>query len=251
MLDRRAWLISGVIILIAAGAYLLWLYRPKATYSARSLSAAQHHAEDAAKNKAQSLHIEGCREDFIVSPGELIEPRVVPGSSLNRFTSVYGSEPNRPDSSTYLWDQEAFTLTAINPNEKAAPESLRISVKGHHIVETLDGVELGLDSFSRIFGKMQDKKVEIHERILKDDKNWTLIVTIDSACSPKFRSEYTRTLPRNPETDREITQLPPAPGLDPGVPRSDIFMNKVVYDYAMVPSNGQDDSAAGNLSEHD
>jgi hypothetical protein len=129
--------------------------------------------------------------------------------------------------------------------------SLQISVKGRHVVETLDGVELGLDSFGRIFSKMQDKKVEIHERMLKDDKNWTLIVTLYSACGRKYLSEYTRTLPRDPETDREITQLPISPGLDPGVLRSDIFLNKVVYDYTMQPANGSNQSTQGAPSEHE
>jgi hypothetical protein len=146
---------------------------------------------------------------------------------------------------------DAFTLTAIGPNEKAAPDSLQISVKGRHIVETLDGVELGLDSFSRILSKMQDKKVEIHERILKDDKNWTYVLSLYSACGKNFLSEYTRTLPRDPQTDHQITSLPPAAGLDPGLLRSDVFMNKVAYDYAMKVSGGNDDSNEGSPAEHD
>jgi hypothetical protein len=240
MLDYRAWIIAVSLLLTAAGAYLLWLYRPKATYTARSLTAA--HSE------AKNLHVEGCREDFIASPGELIEPLAVPGDSLDQFRTLYGKEPKRSDDNIHIWDQEAFSLGL---SDMGNDSSLQISVKGRHVVETLDGVELGLDSFGRIFSKMQDKKVEIHERLLKDDKNWTLIVTLYSACGRKFRSEYIRTLPRDPETDRQITQLPPAPGIDPGVLRSDVFMNKVVYDYTMVPSNGSNQSTQGAPSEHD
>jgi hypothetical protein len=241
-LDPRAWILAGAILLVVGIAYVIWLNRPHATYTARSLSAAH--------GTTGSLHVEGCHEDFITSPGELIEPRVVPGSPVNLFVSTYG-DPRRPDSSTYLWDMDAFTLEATAANERADPESLQLSVKGHHIVETLDGVELGLDSFSRILSKMQDKKVEIHERIFKDDKNWTYVLTIYSACGKSFRSEYTRTLPRDPTTDHQITSLPPTAGVDPGVLRSDVFLNKVVYDYAMLPSNGSDKSTEGQPAGHD
>jgi len=245
MLDRRAWIISGLIILLAAGAYLLWLYRPKATYNARSLSASGRPLDSSSKPVTQSLHVEGCREDFIVSPGELIEPRIVPDAPLAQWNSIYGKPASRQKDGSYIWNLEQFSLAGAG----ASTDPLRISVKGQHIIETLDGIELGLDSFSRIFSKMQDKKVEIHERILKDDKNWTLVVTLDSACARKYRSEYTRTLPRDPETDRKISQLASVPSS--GMLRSDVFMNKVVYDYALVLSNGNNQSSVGQPSEHE
>jgi hypothetical protein len=91
--DFRAWIIAGVIVVVAAGAYAIWVKRPRAAYTARSLSASH--------GSTGSLHVEGCHEDFITSPGELIEPRVVPGNSVTQFVSTYG-QPNRPDSGTYL-----------------------------------------------------------------------------------------------------------------------------------------------------
>lgn len=239
MLDYRAWIAAALLLLAAAGAYVYWLYRPKATYTARSLTAPH--------SNTKSLHVEGCQEDFIASPGELIEPLTVPGAPLDQFTKAYGPPDLHTTDGSYSWKEEAFELTSTPPPD----EAIRISVNGRHVVETLDGVELGLDSFGRIFSKMQDKKVEIHERLLKGDKTWTLIVTLYSACGRKYRSEYIRTLPRDPETDREITQLPPSPGLDPGVLRSDIFMNKVAYDYAMVPSNGRNEIPEGQPAEHE
>jgi hypothetical protein len=32
--------------------------------------------------------------------------------------------------------------------------------------------------------------------------------------------------------------------------RSGAFMNKVIYDYSLVPSGGKDEPAAGNPAEH-
>lgn len=239
MLDYRAWIAAALLLLAGAGAYVYWLYRPKATYTARSLTAPH--------SNTKSLHVEGCQEDFIASPGELIEPLTIPGAPLDQFTKAYGEPAEHAKDGSNIWKEEAFVLTST----PSPTEAINISVNGRHVVESLDGVELGLDSFGRIFSKMQDKKVEIHERLLKDDKNWTLIVTLYSACDSKFRSEYTRTLPRDPETDREITQLPPSPNLDPNVLRSDVFMNKVAYDYTMVPSNGTNESKEGQPSEHE
>lgn len=244
MLDYRAWIAAALLLLAGAGAYVYWLYRPKATYTARSLTAPH--------SNTKPLHVDGCQEDFITSPGELVEPLVIPGAPLDQFTKAYGEPTEHAaehtrDGGSYTWKEEAFVLTSTPPPS----EAISISVNGRHVVETLDGIELGLDSFGRIFSKMQDKKVEIHERLLKDDKNWTLTVTLYSACGHKFRSEYTRTLPRDPETDRQITHLPPSPNLDPNVLRSDVFMNKVAYDYAMVPSNGKNESTIGQPSEHE
>ena len=251
MLDYRAWIIAGLILLTAAGAYVIWLFRPKATYNARSLSASQHHAEQASPSKTKSLHVDGCNEDFIVSPGELVEPLAIPGASLDQFRSLYGNEAKHEKDGSYTWNEEAFSLTEGSSTESDPAPFVHISVNGQHVIETLDGVELGLDSFGTIFRKMQDKKVEVHERIERGNGQWLFILTLNSACGRKFLSEYTRILPFDPETDREITQLPPSPGLDPGTLRSDVFMNKVAYDYTLVPSNGSNQSTQGTPSEHE
>jgi hypothetical protein len=120
MLDYRAWIIAACLLLTAAGAYLLWLYRPKATYTASSLTAT--HSE------AKNLHVEGCREDFIASPGELIEPLAVPGDSSissarstarNRrnltITSTFGTRKRSPSASV-TW---AMTLLCKSRSKAA------------------------------------------------------------------------------------------------------------------------------------
>ena len=124
-----------------------------------------------------------------------------------------------------------------------------------HVVETLDGIDLGIDSFGTIFRKMGDLKVDVHERVEHTDGDWTLIMSFYSACGHKFRSEYSRTLPGNPEIDKQIAPRPTAPGSStnaaPSLWRSDVFMNKIVSEYTLVPSNGQDDLAEGSPAEHD
>jgi hypothetical protein len=250
MLDFRAWIIAGVIILAAVGAYVIWVTRPHAVMNARSLTSA-------AQPVTKTLHVDGCNEDFIIQPGELVEPRVVPGAPIEQFRTIYGTE-TKHDKDSATWDQYAFSLTASKSKSNSEPDNganfVNLSVNQGHVVETLDGVELGIDSFGAIFRKMRDKKVEIHERIDSSEGNWTVIVSIYSACGHKYRSEYSRTLPGSPDIDKLILphQTNPDGTVKPttGPFLSDIFMNKVVSNYSLVPSQGHDDSPTGLPSEH-
>jgi len=258
MLDYRAWIISGVILLTAAGAYVVWITRPRAVYSARSLTGPRRPANPPPP-VTKSLHVEGCKEDFIVSPGELVEPTVVPGASLDQFRTAYGPETKQESPGLRLWKQEEFWLADGDFGTQNLSDFVQISMNTGHIVETLDGVELGLDSFGTIFRKMQDRKVEIHERIMRSEDKWTYIVTMFSACGRKFRSEYTRSIPSDPLVDRQIapvvgngaTSGQTGQSGQSGILRSDVFMNKVVYDYSIKPSGGSNISNEGSPSEHD
>jgi hypothetical protein len=254
MLDFRAWIIAGVILLSAAGAYVVWITRPRAMLTGRSLTAAQRSANSLSPSATRALHVEGCNDDFIVKPGELVEPRVVPGSSLDQFRSVYGQETTREESASSTWEQNAFTLTDSSSSAASPEAAVHVSLHQGHVLETLDGIELGIDSFGAIFRKMRDRKIEVHERMQNTDNGWTLIVSLYSSCSRKFRSEYSRTLPHTPEVDKLITPQPPSPNGNPGVTpalwRSDVFMNKIVSEYSLIPSNGHDESPEGSPAEH-
>ena len=249
MLDYRAWIVACVILLSAAGAYLLWIDRPKTTYNARSLSAGAHPSETDSKPATKSLHVDGCRQEFIVSPGELIEPTVVPGASLDDFRSLYGMETKRDPQGALMWNKYEYALSADGFGAGNPGSFLSISLNSGHVLESLDGIELGLDSMGTILRKMRDKKVEVEERIRRDGDRWVLTLSLDSACGRNFRSLYFRSLPSDPETDRQINRRSVGADGKGGPLRSDIFMNKVVYDYVMETSDAKDD--AGELSEHD
>jgi len=194
------------------------------------------------------LHVDGCNEDFIVKQGEIVEPKVVPGSSIDQFRSVYGKETSSANG-TLTWDRYAYILT-----DEDRDRNLHVSLNQGHVLETLDGVELGIDSFGTIFHKMRDKQVEIHERMNRSVRKWTLIVSFYSACGHRYRSEYARTIDDNPEIEKLIAPRPSnqgqpgRPGVDPW--RSDVFMNKLVSEYTLVPSDGHDYSSVGTISEH-
>jgi len=257
MLDFRAWIIAGVILLTAAGAYVIWITRPRAVITGRSLTASGHPANTPSATATKSLHVEGCNEDFIVKPGELVEPKVVPGAPLEQFQGIYGKDAIRVGPGTLSAEQNAFTLTETLPAQQSPAGAIHVSLHQGHVLETLDGIELGIDSFGAIFRKMQDRKIEVHERIQNTSEGWTLIVSLYSSCGRKFRSEYSRTLPHSPEIDKLVKFVatrPPSPNSSPSANpapwRSDVFMNKIVSEYTMLPSNGHDDSPEGSTAEH-
>jgi hypothetical protein len=265
-----AWIIAGAIVLLIAVAYVIWVNRPRAGYNTRSLSASHSNPAKSAP-VTKSLHVDGCHEDFIVNPGELVEPRLAPGAPIEQFRSIYGDEltgkdlrykglPDQPPS-THQWNTDALQLAVSEPgiNASQQPARIQMSLNSGHIVESLDGIELGLDSFGTILRKMRDKKVEIHQRIrhvpnedpTKPD-HWILTVSLYSSCGKAFRSEYFRSIATDEETDRQINRREPGTNGQPGPLRSDVFMNKVAYDYILETSNGSDDDpSAGEPAERE
>lgn len=253
-----AWTAAIVLILAAIGGYLVWLHRTRAGYHARSLSASNHPA-GSASDKTRTLHVDGCNKDFLVKIGELVEPRAIPGAPLSTFEQIYGQpERSARPGSPATWNTMPFTLTEDSPAGNSAAPSVHLALNQGHVVQTLDDIELGIDSFAAIFRKARDRNIEIHERVRHntspDGDSWTLTVSFDSSCSRRFRSEYSRTLAATTEIDQQINPVPSKPGGPTPVQqppyRSSVFMNKMVSEYTMVLSNGQNDSNAGSLSEH-
>ncbi|HTJ30357.1 MAG TPA: hypothetical protein VL346_07645 [Acidobacteriaceae bacterium] len=259
-----AWTAAVVLIAAAAGGYLLWIHHTRAGYHARSLSASGHPA-GAQPAKTRNLHVDGCDKDFLVKVSELVEPRAIPGAPLAAFEKVYGP-PAKPTRSSPIphgvtaWESYPFTLT--ESKAAGAPQELHLAVNPGHVVQTLDDIELGIDSFAAIFRKARDRNIEIHERIRRNDgpipgfpgPSWTLIVSFDSSCSRRFRSEYSRTLASTAEIDGQIkpsvTKTDGQVKMESGLYRSSVFMNKVAFDYTMALSNGQSDATDGSPSEH-
>jgi hypothetical protein len=239
MLDWRAFLVSVLLVAFAAGSYLVWSDRARFIHADRSLTAPPPSANPATKPKTHSLHVDGCKEDFIVKVGELVEPRVVPGASLAQFRSIYGKETKQDQHNVATWERRPYTLTESD-SEPGQTSFVHLTVPPGHVVETLDGVELGIDSFAAILHKMRDRKIEVEEKVAASDGKWTLTFTLASGCARQFISEYSRSLDSGPEIDKQIAGKI-EPGGQPGPLRPDVFLNKVVYDYSLKPS-----SAAGH-----
>lgn len=262
MLDYRAWVAALILLAAGAGGYFVWIHRTRAEYHARSLSAS-NRPPGSGPEKTRTLHVEGCEKDFVVKIGELVEPRVVPGAPLTAFEEIYGKPSKRGKPGIQIWDEEPFSLAEGVPAGSSQPPFVLVSINQGHVVQTLDDIELGIDSFAAIFRKARDRNLEIHERIQhnagpgggSEGASWTLTVSFDSACGRRFRSEYSRSIAATPEIDSQIEPAPPKEGGPIPVQqppyRSSVFMNKLVSEYTMVLSNGQNDSKAGSLSEHE
>jgi hypothetical protein len=253
MVQTRAWIAVFVIFFLGAGAYVIWLNLPHTAVANKNLNVVGRRPAQAAAKK-KSLHVEGCNDDFSVAIGEIVEPRVVPGSTAEQFRSIYGKETTRDKLGDLTWVQYPYSLTAFNSNEDSA-RYVGVAVNQGHVVETLDGMELGIDTFTSIFRKMRDKKIDVQERIDHTDGYWIYTIALYSACGHKYRSEYTRTLPESPEIDKQMTALTAAqPNNLAGQPAPLLmnpFMNKVVYDYNLAISNGSDQPAPAKPSIHD
>jgi hypothetical protein len=258
----RAWIAAVVLLLAIAGGCLVWVHRTRAGYHARSLSASNRPPE-AQKDKTRTLHVDGCDKDFLVKIGELVEPRVIPGAPLAAFEQIYDTPSKRSKTGVTLWNLDPFLLSEGAGAGSTQQPFVSVSIYQGHVVQTLDDIELGIDSFASIFRKARDRNIEIHERIRHntgpvpgfDGESWTLTVSFDSSCSRRFRSEYSRTLAATPEIDGQIN--PPLSKSDgqsamqQAPYRSNVFMNKLVSEYTMVLSNGQNDSHFGSPSEHE
>jgi hypothetical protein len=236
-MDRKAIIAAVAVVGLVLTGAIGWEARTRTTAASRSLTAAPPRPAAAAQPQVHSLHVEGCKEDFLVQVGELVEPRVTPGASLPQFRQVYGPETRREKAQT-LWVSYPFTLTEIPGTEPA----VHLAVNTGHVVETLDGIELGIDSFATIRHKMRDKKVEIDEAVTGDGQHWTLTTTLSSACGRRFLSQYSRTLEATDEVNRAVAAVP-GPDGKPGPLRPDVFLNKVVYEYTLKAADRQ---AAGH-----
>ena len=221
----RALLVSLGLVAAVLGAYLYWLHRTQAYLHLRSLSAPPvHHAAEA---RTRVLRVSGCQRDFLVKVGELVEPQITPSSSpsdLAQAEKLYGAAQRFRHSPAMVWKQNAFTLTEWPPN------TLQLSLNTGHVVQTLDGIELGVDSFNAIRARMRDHNLPFTDELVHGHQSWTYRLTIPSSCGPAWRSIYARTLPETPELDAQIH--PPAGSPDPS-PRPAAFFNKLALEYTL------------------
>jgi len=245
MLDRRAWIITGAIFLLIGVTVAVWIHRTRTKFEGRSLSA----APQTKKPETKKLHVDGCELDFLVKPTQLVEPRIAPGANPDQFHAIYGQESRLEKPATFIYDKWAYSLsdTYFGPSgsPQAKDNAIQIHINEGHALHTLDDIELGIDSFAIIYRKMQeDHERQVHERLDRIGNNWVYTVSFYSICGKAFRSEYSRTVPSDPDLDKMIAPKDiivngkTQPGTGPQ--RTVIFGTKYASDFALVPANGTD-----------
>ncbi len=236
----RALLITLAILAAALGGYLYWLHRTHAYMHVRSLSAAPTRHDG--QTKTRMLVVPGCERSFLVKVGELVEPEITPATTLSAepdalraATLLYGKPTHEHHPEMLVWKQDAFTLAEPLARESIAASalsgSLELTINTGHVVQTLDDIELGIDSFNAIRTKMRDRNLPVSDQLVHGKDFWTYRLTIPSSCGPKWSSTYTRTLPETPELDAQI--LPPAGAAD-HAPRAAAFFNKLATKYTLT-----------------
>ena len=221
----RALLLSLGLLAAVLGAYLYWLHRTHAYLHLRSLTAPPIHHTAAVRTRV--LHVSGCQRDFLVKVGELVEPQITPSGSpsdLAQAEKLYGAAQRQRHSPALVWKLNAFTLT------EWPTDTLHLSLNTGHVVQTLDGIELGVDSFNAIRARMRDHNLPFTDELVHGNQSWTYRLTIPSSCGPAWKSVYARTLPETLDLDAQIH--PPAGSPDPS-PRPAAFLNKLALEYTL------------------
>ncbi len=225
----RALLITVAILAGALGGYLYWLHRAHAYIHVRSLTAPP--TRQAVAPRTRILLVPGCERSFLVKVGELVEPEITPSATpeaLATATRLYGRPTHK--SHSLIWSQNAFTLT------EPAADRLRLTLETGHVVQTLDDIELGIDSFNAIRAKMRDRNLPVSDALVHGPHTWTYQLTIPSSCGANWSSSYSRTLPETPDLDAQI--LPSANSPNPA-PRAAAFLNRIATEYTLTRAKSQ------------
>lgn len=171
-----------------------------------------------------------------------MEPRVLPGVSIEAIRKVYGPESEKKDYG-YIWNMDDYSLNDFDYGNGKGTGSILLSVKTGHLIATPDGIELGKDTFATFLQKMKDRGIEVDERLADEDMIWVLHVSFPATCGSKFRSEYAWFMDDNSATDKAIGEDTPL--------HSSIFLDKIVYSYGLDNADIHSEELEGQPATHE
>ncbi len=216
----KALTIGAIVATIATGVFLFWRHPQMPASISKQAFAVPPIS-------TKNVHIQGCDNEFADSK---VEPRVLPGATLDEIREIYGNETKKEDYGGYTWNLSGFTLQTF-PLEKTDKQTdFLIVTNQDHKVATLDGIVLGKDTFASILKAAKARGIQVHERMDGPEGNWALYVSFPSACSGKFISEYSWMIPGSTEVNKQII---PDPDNGSAPWRSDIFLDKIAVKYTV------------------
>lgn len=241
---------AGIVIVIlvlacAAGGVAVWMKSqnqtslPVVTNTTHTSIAAPKPAS--LSQSAPSIHIEGCQAYIQPPLGEKMEPRLMPGASIDDFRRIYGHE-SKHDGNDWQWDKDDFYLYDFDYAKGAKSGSILLESNSGHFLATPDGIVLGRDTYQDLLRKMKDRGVEVTERLADEDMVWVLTVSFPSTCNPNLRSKYVWMTNDTEKTDEEIGNDPPF--------NSKIFLDQVVNSYSIETYTNGDEILDGPQATH-
>ncbi len=242
--------LGALLVFLAASSVAGWIgWKRFESYSTRSRlpesdSSKATREQSFSKPAAPSIHIDGCKSYLAPPNDEKLEPRVLPGASIEDLRRVYGPETNFDSTvEKWEWQSEAFNLRRWGIRNEDKAESIGIDINPGNIVATPDGIELGRDTFSTVLQKMKDRGVPVSEYMEGADGTWILFVSFSSTCDPQDWSEYTWYLDGTPAVENAIGNEIPF--------RSNIFLQEVVKNYEIEAGKEPSGEIEGQPSVHD
>ena len=233
------------MLLLVAGA--LWL--ASAGWSPFSIRAPEGTETKAPPKTAPTssstpgIRIEGCTAPIVPTLGEDLQPRVVPGVSIEAVRKIYGPEWKREQlGSDYVWLQDNYRLTDFDTGHGKHAATIILEALTGGVVATPDGIELGKDTFATLLAKMNARGIQTGERMQNVEGQWVLTVSFLSVCNPDFRSQYVWAVPGTPDVNESIGD-----GL---MPRSSFSLNRTVSLYNMKTVADSGVELSGQPSTH-
>jgi hypothetical protein len=231
-----------LILLCAVAGWYGWLRLRHTSVPSQSIVASNIQRKEMAQDLG--IHIEGC-EAYIQPPsGEKLEPRALPGASIDGLRRLYGLESKHDnDIKEWEWQAGKFNLQAWGNSLDDEAKSIGVDVTPGHIIVTPDGIELGKDTFATLLQKMKDRGVIVKEEMGGADGTWILFASFPSVCNPQYWSEYTWYLDGTPAVEKAIGSEIPF--------RSNVFMREVVRNYQVEEGKQPSGEIEGQPSIHE
>lgn len=122
-MSKQFWIVVGIILLVcvAAGSFdWLWRLHHSAARLSSNTNIPNVMPQQAIHTVSASIvHIEGCATFIQPPPSEKLEPRILPGASIENIRQVYGRESKYVEEiKEWKWQSDAINLQAWSDGKK-------------------------------------------------------------------------------------------------------------------------------------
>jgi hypothetical protein len=247
-MHRKAWIVAILLFLLVSPSavwYATMNLHRRSGESPRpaAIPGSALSKETKLDSQVAGTHIEGCEAFILPGPGEPLEPRLLPEASIEDLRHLYGQETKHVDEiGEWEWQSSGFNLQGWEQGKARTVRSIGLDAKPGHIIATPDGIKLGKDTFATLLLKMKRRGITVRERMEGADGTWILFASFPSTCNPDDWSEYSWYSEGTPAVEKAIGNSIPF--------RSDVFLHKIVENYATGTGRESDGDSEGQPATH-